>query len=99
MIDERELEAAIAKQSKHPMLAPVRFHDVYGERIESMRPKVRAYARCYAELLDRLPEREVDYDWCVVAALGFIEQEREGKFTFGTLYQREVLFSVCLPRY
>ena len=84
MIDEDKLEEAIAKHSKHPMMAPVRFHDVFGERIEPMRAKVWTYARCYAELLDRLPEREIDHDWCVVAALRFIEQEREGKFTFGT---------------
>jgi hypothetical protein len=84
MIDEDKLEEAIAKHAKHPMMAAVRFHDVFGERLEPMRPKVRAYARCYAELHDRLPEREVDYEWCVLTALSFIEQEREGKFTFGT---------------
>jgi hypothetical protein len=41
-----------------------------------------------------LPEREVDYDWCVLEALSFVEQERQGKFTFGTKkFQEEYSYS------
>lgn len=85
MIDEQKLEEAISKQSGHPMMRPVHFIDIHGDNVAPMRDKVRTYARCYGRIMES-PGMigEIDYNFCVLEALKFIAQEREGTFKFGS---------------